>query len=60
MIEFAVSHIIQHHYILCSAPLQIVNPKVMVSYIMVNFWSTSEKVMFTFSSCNPAVHLHLR
>ena len=33
MVGFTVLHIIQRHYIWWSAPFQIVNPKVMFSYI---------------------------
>ena len=36
-IKFPISLIIQHHNILWSIPFQATNPKVMVTYIMVNF-----------------------
>jgi hypothetical protein len=42
-IEFAVSLIIQCHYILRSTPFQTVNPKVKVSYIKHQFDITCKK-----------------
>ena len=33
-IKFAISLIVQHHYILWSCPFQAVNPKVKLSYII--------------------------
>ena len=46
MVGFNVSHIIQHHYILWSAPFQIVNPKVNNSYI----YDVSLVMMYVFRS----------
>jgi len=43
MVGFTVSHIVQHHYILWSAPFQIVNPKVNNFYINPEFQNILKK-----------------
>ena len=58
MVGFAISLIIQYHYIWWSIPFQIVNSKVNNTYIIVEFWPTPEKVKVTSPSCNPAGHVH--
>ena len=45
--KFPISLILQRHYIWWSRPFQAVNPKVMLSYIIVEFRPTPEKVKTT-------------
>ena len=54
-IEFPISLILKRPYILWSRPFQVVNPKVMVSYINLDFWPTLKPVKTTSPSCNQLV-----
>jgi len=60
MIEFAILLIVQYHYIWWSHYFQAVNPKVIISYIIVNFWPTLQPFKVTSSSCNFSYLKHRR